>query len=161
LRASYIRRFDGGMNKTFAVEFENGRIEWKLNSKSLKVIRPLAQEFGLSVEKFLYLHTLGRLPAQLPRGNNLETAIAPAGFEVTLPKDPEMQKRIRRAARFGGHKSAKDFTWCMMSGWVDTLEEDMILSPKTGQPIGDELDDLEKFVAKHEYWPDGGRKLES
>jgi hypothetical protein len=148
------------MNKTFTVEDKHGRTEWNLNSKALKVIKPLAKEFGMSVEKFLYLHTLQRLPGQLPRGaamSRLMTDLAPAGFAVTLPDDPEIQKRIRRAAKFDG-RTVKDYVWNCLSTSVDCLEDELLLSPRTGRPIA-ECIDLHGFIAKERQGP--GYEVES
>ena len=134
--------------KSFIVQTKNGQAEWNLDSECRKVVTPIANEFGMSAERFLELYSRHRLPAQLVRGIGLDEERAPAGFSVTLCKEPSTQKRIRRAARFAGF-SVKDFVWRALASSVNCCEDDMILSPKTGRPVAHDVD-LEKFIMKRE-----------
>jgi hypothetical protein len=133
---------------SFVVETKNGQVEWKLNSESRKVVIPIADEFGMSALQFLELYSRHRLPAQSFRGDRLYEERAPAGFGVTLCEDPPFRKRIRQAARFAGF-SVKDFVWRGLAGSVNCCEDDMILSPKTGRPLADDVE-LESFMVKRE-----------
>ena len=142
------RPFDQVMN-TFTVELENGRVEWNLDSECRKVVTPIATEFGMSVEQFLTLYTCDRLPAQLVRGNDLDEGRAPAGFSVRQSKDPSIRDRIRRAAQLAGCRSVKEFVWFSVANSVNCCEDDMVLSPKTGRPIGHALL-LHRFIMSRE-----------
>ncbi len=133
---------------SFVVETKNGQVEWKLHSECRKVVIPIADEFGMSALQFLELYSRHRLPAQSVRGDRLYEERAPAGFGVTLCEDPPFRKRIRRAARFAGF-SVKDFVWRALAGSVNCCEDDMILSPKTGRPLANDVE-LESFMVKRE-----------
>jgi hypothetical protein len=128
---------------SFIVQTRNGQAEWNLDSQCRKVVTPIADQFGMSAERFLELYSRHRLPGQLVRGIGLDEQRAPAGFSVTLCDEPSIQKRIRRAARFAGF-SVKDFVWRAVAGSVNCCEDDMILSPKTGRPLAHDVE-LEKF----------------
>ena len=133
---------------SFIVQTRNGQAEWNLDSQCRKVVTPIADEFGMSAERFLELYSRHRLPGQLVRGIGLDEQRAPAGFSVTLCDEPSIQKRIRRAARFAGF-SVKDFVWRAVAGSVNCCEDDMIVSPKTGRPLAHEVE-LENFIMKRE-----------
>jgi hypothetical protein len=133
---------------SFVVETKNGQVEWKLDSEFRKVMIPIADEFGMSAQQFLELYSHKRLPAQSVRGDRLYEERAPAGFGVTLWEDPPFRKRIRRAARFAGF-SVKDFVWRALAGSVNCCEDDMILSPKTGRPLANDVE-LESFMVKQD-----------
>jgi len=133
---------------SFVVETKNGQVDWSLHSECRKVVIPIADEFGMSAEQFLELYSRRRLPAQLVRGDRLYEERAPAGFGVTLCEEPSIRKRIRRAARFAGF-SVKDFVWRALASSVNCCEDDMILSPKTGWPLADDVE-LESFMVKPE-----------
>ncbi len=129
---------------SFIVQTRNGQAEWNLDSQCRKVVIPIADQFGMSAERFLELYSRRRLPAQLNRGIRFNEERAPAGFSVTLCEEPSIQKRIRRAARFAGF-SVKDFVWRAVAGSVNCCEDDMILSPKTGRPVAHDVE-LENFM---------------
>ena len=133
---------------SFVVETKNGEVEWIVDSECRKVVIPIADEFGMSAERFLELYSRHRLPAQLVRGDRLCEERAPAGFGVTLCEEAATQKRIRRAARFAG-LSVKDFVWRALAASVNCCEDEMILSPKTGRPLAGDFE-LESFMVKHE-----------
>ena len=133
---------------SFVVETKNGQVEWKLDSECRKVVVRIADEFGMSAEQFLELYSRHCLPAQLVRGDRLCEEKAPAGFGVTLCEDRSTRERIRRAARFAG-LSVKDFVWRALAGGVNCCEEDMILNPKNGRPLANDVE-LESFMVKHE-----------
>ena len=133
---------------SFIVQAKNGQAEWNLDSACRKVVTPIADQFGMSAERFLELYSRHRLPGQLDRGMRLDEERAPAGFGVTLCEESSIRKRIRRAARFAGF-SVKDFVWRAVAGSVNCCEDDMILSPKTGRPLAHEVE-LENFIIKRE-----------
>ena len=133
---------------SFVVETKNGQVQWNLHSECRKAVIPIADEFGMSSLQFLELYSRHCLPAQLVRGDRLQEQRAPAGFGVTLPEEPSIQKRIRRAARFAGF-SVKDFVWRALAGCVNCCEDDMILNPKNGRPVANDAE-LESFMIKHE-----------
>jgi hypothetical protein len=133
---------------SLVVETRNGQVEWNLNSECRKVLIPIADEFGLSMLQFLKRYSHRRLPAQSVRRSRLFEESAPAGFGVKLCQEPSIQQRIRRAARFAGF-SVKDFVWRALASSVNCCEEDMILSPKTGQPLASDVE-LESFMVTRE-----------
>jgi hypothetical protein len=102
----------------------------------------------MSAEQFLELYSRHSLPAQLVRGDRLSEEKAPAGFGVTLCEDRSIRKRIRRAARFAGF-SVNDFVWRALAGSVNCCEEDMILNPKNGRPLANDVE-LESFMVKRD-----------
>ncbi len=134
---------------SFVVEIKNGQVEWNLHSECRKVVIPIADEFGMSALQFLELYSRHRLPAQSVRGDRLYEERAPAGFGVTLCEEPPIRKRIRRAARFAG-LGVKDFVWRALASSVNCCEDDMILSPKTGRPLANDVE-LESFMVKREF----------
>ncbi len=134
---------------SFVVETKNGQVQWNLHSECRKVVIPIADEFGMSALQFLELYSRHRLPAQLVRNERLYEERAPAGFGVTLPEEPSIRKRIRRAARFAG-LGVKDFVWRALASSVNCCEDDMILSPKTGRPLANDVE-LESFMVKREF----------
>ena len=134
---------------SFVVETKNGQVQWNLHSECRKVVIPIADEFGMSSLQFLELYSRHRLPAQSVCRDRLYEERAPAGFGVTLPEEPSIQKRIRRAARFAGF-SVKDFVWRALASSVNCCEDDMILSPKTGRPLANDVE-LESFMVKREF----------
>ncbi|HEU0210456.1 MAG TPA: hypothetical protein VFQ78_15950 [Candidatus Udaeobacter sp.] len=103
----------------------------------------------MSAEQFLELYSRHGLPAQLVRGDRLCGEKAPAGFGVTLCEKRSTRKRIRRAAQFAG-LSVKDFVWRALAAAVNCCEEDMILNPKNGRPVANNVE-LESFMVKHEF----------
>jgi hypothetical protein len=147
-RTSMNHMFSEAMD-SFVVETKNGQVQWNLHSECRKVVIPIADEFGMSSLQFLELYSRHRLPAQLVRNDRLCEERAPAGFVVTLPEEPSVRKRIRRAARFA-RLSVKDFVWRALASAVNCCEDDMILSPKTGRPIANNVE-LESFMVKREF----------
>lgn len=141
------------MNKTFTVQTKDGGlIEWNLNSKCRKVVKPIADEFGMAVERFLTLYSLHRLPGQLPsrafceeqdRADNIEVK-----FDLDALKKSPAWKRIKRAAQLSG-QSVTDFIQEALMDTVRCCEENVILSPRTGKIIGDDLQ-LLKFISRVE-----------
>ena len=145
LHLENLRRFLVAMN-LFIPQTKNTPAEWNLDSACRKVVTPIADQFGMSVERFLELYSRRRLPAPLNHGIRLDEERAPAGFSVTLCDEPSIQKRIRRAARFAGF-SVTDFAWRALASSVNSCEDDMILSPKTGRPFANDVE-LENFIMK-------------
>ena len=141
----------------FRVELRNGYVIWDVNENCKKAVKPVADQFGISVEEFLKRKTLGRLPGQITCRRKAHDA--PRGFGVTPCNDRQLWTRIERAAAFGARYRgvpSKDktqaFVWDSIMGWVDACEDDMILHPLTGRPIGDELE-IERFRVAFELRP--------
>jgi hypothetical protein len=141
-------KMSGEATDSFVVETKNGQVEWNLDSECRRIVIRIAREFGMSAEQFLELYSRHRLPAQLVPRDRLSEEKAPAGFAVRLCDDRLIQKRIRRAARFAGF-NVKDFVWRALAGCVNCCEDDMILNPKNGQPVANDVQ-LESFIVKHE-----------
>ena len=133
---------------SFVVEKSNGQVEWNLDPECRNVVIRIAREFGMSAEQFLEIYSRHRLPAQLVPSDRLDEEKRPAGFDVTLCEDRLIRKRIHRAARFAGF-SVKDFVWRALAACVNCCEDDMILNPKNGQPVANDIE-LESFIVKHE-----------
>ena len=119
---------------TFTVETRNGFTKWNVSPECEREIQPIADQFGLELKKFLYLYTNHSLPGQLPRGNDVDEENTPPGFSVSPCADPATWDRVKRAAKHDG-LSIKAFVWRAIASSVDCVEEDMILSPTTGDPI--------------------------
>ena len=111
-------------------------------------IKLVASEFGMSVEQFLQTcrrRGLRKLPGQLPNRMFCEDQ----DRDISLNLDEALRessawKRIKRAARFQG-QTPEEFVTHSILEMVRTLEEDMVLSPRTGEPICDKAE-LEEFV---------------
>jgi len=108
-------------------------------------IESIANEFGMSVGRFLHLFKLGKLPGQLPnrqfsqdQDNDIDLRLDLDGMK----KSPAW-KKIKRAADFSG-QTVKEFVTETIMEAVRADEEIMILSPRTGKPICDRwtLDEL-------------------
>lgn len=134
-------------NNIFTVEKENGVVEWNLNSECRRVVQPIANEFGMTIEQFLTLYTRGRLPAQLVKGNDMDGENPPPGFAVSACEDPLIWNRVCRAAKLNG-RSVREFVWAAIASFVNSEEEGMLLSPKTGEPII--VCEMEEFVVRRE-----------
>jgi hypothetical protein len=132
------------MNEVFEVKTRNGFVRWKLTPECEREIGPIADHFGLGLKKFLYLFTLGTLPGQLPTGNPVNEENAPPGFSVSACADPALWARVERVAKHDG-RSIEDFVWQAIASSVNCSEEEMVLSPKTGDSIsGDCL--VQQFI---------------
>jgi hypothetical protein len=129
---------------TFTVETRNGFTKWNVSPECEREIQPIADEFGMELKKFLYLYTHGTLPGQLPTGNPVDEKNAPPGFSVSACADPALWARVDRVAKHDG-RSIKDFVWQAIASSVNCAEEEMVLSPKTGDSIsGDCL--VQQFI---------------
>lgn len=128
------------------VERKYVTVVWNVNAECRRVVGPMAKEFGMSVEEFLTRQSKCTLPAQTQkreRGYRFKK-----GTKTTFVcEDPEIMRRIERAA-FAEEESVLAFVMGAIMSHVECLEEDMIVSPKTGQPVCDELHDLEKFRSR-------------
>jgi hypothetical protein len=103
-------------------------------------IEPIANEFEMSVDRFLRVYKLNRLPGQLPDRNFSEDQDQDGGVDLGLElagmrKSPAW-KRIKRAADSSG-QTVKEFVTESIMDHVRCEEETMILSPRTGKPICD------------------------
>lgn len=129
------------MKDYFTVQTDYGHIVWNLNDKLRKILRPIAAEFDLTVKGFLTQYSRSSLPGQLLRP---EEPPMMQGFKAeSLCFDKETWARLERAAILG-EKDINKFVWGAIASFITCYEEDMILSPRTGRPIGDEAE-LEEF----------------
>ena len=125
--------------KTIIVKTTNGHDVWTLSPDCIKAVRPIAREFSMSVEEFLTRYTTNRQDfIVMPEHKNTwdDPGAAPHGFEAPSIRNHELRKRIERTAEFFG-KSVVDLVWEAIAREVVMAESMMILSPKTGRPIGD------------------------
>jgi hypothetical protein len=118
-----------------------------MNNTDLKTV---ADEFGMSVEQFLQTcrrRGLRKLPGQLPNRMFCEDQDRDISLNLDEAlKESPAWKRIKRAARFQGQgQTPEEFVTHSILEMVRTLEEDMVLSPRTGEPICDKAE-LEEFV---------------
>lgn len=121
---------------------------WNLNAKFRKILKPIAEKFGVPIQEFLRLYSHGALPNQ-PRRRRSLTEVMPVNFEVdTFVWDKRALARIERAAAFSG-RTVKEAIWESVAGFVDCCEDDMIFCPKTGEPVGDECDFGKFLLSEH------------
>jgi hypothetical protein len=102
-------------------------------------IKSIANEFGMSVEQFKQaLKHRRRLPGQLPSRSFFEDQDSEIdlGLDLKPLKKSPAWNRIKRAAKFQ-RVTVKEFVTHSILEMARTLEEDMILSPRTGKPICD------------------------
>jgi hypothetical protein len=133
--------------KTLIVETKNGVRKWKLDSECREEIKPIADEFGVGIERFLFLYSLDRLPGQLQGDDfKLDEEIPPDGFAVKACKDPLIWNRVQRAARHD-RASVKEFVWRAIASFVTCTEQDAILSPRIGELFGDYFN-INKFCIR-------------
>jgi hypothetical protein len=117
-----------------------------MKSTNLKTV---ANEFGMSVEQFKQaLKHRRRLPGQLPSRSFLEDQDSEIelSLDTRATRKTPAWKRIKRAAWLQG-RTLKEFVTHSIMEMVRPLEEDMVLSPRTGEPICD-IAELEEFAAK-------------
>jgi hypothetical protein len=113
-------------------------------------LKSVAAEFGVSAEKLLYLYKTRGLPGQIdqvggPRFYEEQDASEPdLDFDLTRLQKSWAWKRIERAARFSEETVQQFMTKSIMEA-VRCLEDDMILSPKTGEPVCASYD-LDEFL---------------
>ena len=132
--------------ETLIVETKRcGRVKWNLNSECREAVAPIAAQFGMPIERFLQLYTLRKLPGQLPRRDfsQEQDRHVDHGFDFESLKKSGAWKRIERAANFLGESVTEFLSEAIMDS-VRCSEEEMVLSPRTGEVIGD-AGDLDKF----------------
>lgn len=115
---------------------------WNLNAELRRILEPIAAEFGWTVEDFLTRYSNGGLPGQLPHRSFDDEELVPPPPEFTaepFASDPEIWRRIQRAAEFY-EQSAAELIWGAVWGDVRCREDDMIVSPRDGRLIGDDLE---------------------
>ena len=132
----------------FTVETKNGFTRWNLNPECEREIQPIADEFGMSLKRFLYLYTRDALPGQLVRRNDVDEENTPLGFDVSACADPATWDRVKRAAKHD-ELSVKDFVWRAIASSVNCSEHDMVLNPATGIPISASCL-IEQFIVESE-----------
>jgi hypothetical protein len=119
------------------VQLKNGYQDWNVNNACRRVVRPIANTFGVTVEEFLRLYSRNELPNQPVVSSSTRGSDMPRGFDLCLGKGP-LQKRLQRAARFA-EQTVAQFVWTAVIGSITCSEEDMIFCPMTGIVIGDSL----------------------
>ena len=113
-------------------------------------LKSVADEFGVSVEKFLYLYRTRGLPGQInPIGwrrfyEEQDASEPDLDFDLTRLQKSWAWKRIERAARFA-EETVQEFMTNSIMEMVRCLEDDMIISPKTGEPVCNNRD-LDDFL---------------
>src|SRR4029077_11303077 len=125
--------------KTFTAKTNVPLVEWNLDP----ALTPIAAEFAMSVERFLELHTQGRLPGQLPnrRFNEDQDRDIDLGLGLDALKNSSAGKRIERAAKMAGLSVSEFLTDAIMDR-VRCEEQEMVLSPRTGEFIGRDINDF-------------------
>jgi hypothetical protein len=136
--------------ETLIVETKSGLlVEWNLNLGCRQAVAPIAAQFGMPIERFLQLYTLRKLPGQLPRRDfsQEQDHQVDHGFDFESLKKSAAWKRIERAANFRCESVTEFLSEAIMDS-VRCHEEEMILSPRTGEVIGDAgvLDKFEEFI---------------
>ena len=106
-------------------------------------IKSVAGEFGMSVEQFVR-QSKEKLPGQLPSRSFYEGQDSDVDLCLDLNANARRNspawKRIKRAAKFTG-QTVREFLTSAIMEEVRLYEGDMILSPRTGKPIYDRIDD--------------------
>jgi hypothetical protein len=127
-----------GENMKLKVEKKNAIVVWNVNAKCRHVVKPIADEFGMSVEQFLQRYTEGRLPAQIPQRGTVDEFEYDARTTWEFKcSDPDLVKRIERTAAFRQVSLPAMIADAIM-GYVECFEDDMIISPKTGAAFADD-----------------------
>src|SRR5947207_5101472 len=100
-------------------------------------IKAVAGEFGMTVEQFVR-QSREKLPGQLPSSSFCEEqdSCVDLCLDLNAIRKSPAWKRIRRAAKFAGQTVREFLTHSIMEN-VRTYEDDMVLSPRTGEPIYD------------------------
>jgi hypothetical protein len=131
--------------KTFTAKTKLRLVEWNLDP----ALTPIAAEFGMSVERFLELYTQRRLPGQLPnrKFNEDQDHDIDLGLGLDALKNPSAGNRIERAAKMADISVSEFLTDAIMDR-VRCEEEEMVLSPRTGEFIGRDIDD---FMVREEW----------
>jgi hypothetical protein len=134
----------------FEVEVEGRCYIWNLNAEFRELLEPIAAEFRWTVEDFLTRYSQGTLPGQIPKSffdREEDELPEPQELTVEFTSDPEVWERIRCAAKVCG-ETPRDFIWKTVWGSVRSAEDDMIISPGSGEIIGDELDIREFLISR-------------
>ena len=102
------------------------------------IVKKAADEFGMSVDQFLKLFRLRKLPGQLPSRSFFDAQDSEIDLDLkfnarTMRSSPAW-KRIKRMARFNDQTVRGFVTYAIMEA-VRGSEEVAILSPRTGEPI--------------------------
>jgi hypothetical protein len=144
---------------TLTVRTKHFRVKWKLDAECLRTVGPIAREFGMSVERFLTLFTMEKLPAQLPNRDFAEEQDQDINLQLDLPSlaRSEAWPRLERAAKSEGMTVEEFLTEAILED-VRAAEEEMILSPKTGQTIAYGFE-IRNFIVEENHWEtceDGG-----
>ena len=122
---------------------------WAISPQLLKVAKPIARKLSISVAELLTRDTNGELVAVPEIKSDLAEARnqPPSGFRAPTMGNPDLDRRMRRAAEFYG-ETPTELAWRAIADEI-ALAEGSMITDKSGRPIGDTLD-LEKF-RKREY----------
>jgi hypothetical protein len=125
--------------QTLTVTTEDRIDIWPLSSQLMAIARPIAKKLGVTLKQFLTKLSLGELPRKLPP---IRTEATPVGFQVTLPVDEALKRRILRAVEFD-KTSVEDLAWEALTSFVETIEEDYVVADEESTVGG--LMELEAF----------------
>lgn len=109
---------------------------WDLDLAGRGAAGLAAKKAGMPLKEFLRAFTEGELEPQ-PCGDleQLDGHSIPAGFEFQPCTSKAIWSRVERVAEFDG-MSVEMLVWRAICSWVDGAESEMIVHPKTRQPIG-------------------------
>jgi hypothetical protein len=120
------------------IEKKGHTVVWNVNADCRRAIKPIAAEFGMTLEEFLKRYSAQSLPAQITPRHSKEEYKFKKGTGVKFAcDDPALMSRIQRAAAFG-ERSLPEFIMQAIMGAVECDEDDMIMNPKTGEPFADD-----------------------
>ena len=128
------------MEKTLIVHTKRCAVTYKLDARARRKLKPIADEFDLSIDEFVTHYACDKLPGQPTKklewsaDDELAGRLADAIFKA----NPSAFARIQNASLLIKDSPA-DFIWKAIGSFVECDEEDMLLSPKTGRPIADRL----------------------
>ena len=119
-------------NTKLKIEKKGFTVVWNLNAQCRRVVEPIAAEFGMTLEQFLKRHSANSLPAQItPQDEYKFKKRTSAQFACD---DQGLMSRIQRAATFR-ETSLSEYIMEAIVSFVNCDEEEMIISPKTGEPF--------------------------
>ena len=136
------------------VKKDHSWVKWEINEECRKTVEPIAREFGMSIERFLKLFTLDKLPAQLPSRDFSEDQDEDVDLNLNFValSCSKAWPRIWRAAKVEGLSVEEFLTEAIMDN-VRGAEEDMVLSPRTGELIASAFE-LRDFIIEEEEHPE-------
>jgi hypothetical protein len=125
-------------------------VYWEVNRECREVVGPVARHFGMSIEAFLEKFSFDRLPGQLPSRDFSEDQDEEIDrVELKSLVSSSLWPRIVRAAKAEGMTVEEFLTEAIMDD-VRACEEEMILSPTTGEPIARAFE-VRDFIVEEEH----------